>query len=269
MKKWENTGDRLLPAIAGLLLLAGWEAVGIWGWLPPYLLPPPTRVVQALFKDASLLWTHGLATMSAAATGFVLAVFFGAILALWLDHSPIIRRIVYPYLITSQTVPIVTLAPLFALWFGFGLLPKVLIVVLVCFFPITISFLEGLASVDNELLNLMRSMGATSWQQYRWVKLPAAMPSFFSGLKISGTYSIMGAVIGEWIGGRSGLGVYMMRVRQSFATDRVFAVIVVIVFLSLLVLKTIRVMEERAMPWRKHVVQSDIFLDPNEPPKEA
>ena len=226
-----------------------WEAVGFFQWLPAYILPPPSRVAQALFNDAGLLLRHGSVTLMEAAVGFFIAVASGSLLALWLDHSPLVRRIVYPYLITSQTVPIVTLAPLFAMWFGFGYLPKILIVILVCFFPITISLLEGLASVDKELIDLMRSMGATSWQRYRWVKIPAALPSFFAGLKISGTYSIMGAVIGEWIGGSMGLGVYMLRVRQSFATDRVFSVIVVIVLLSIMVLKLIQWMEKRTMPW--------------------
>lgn len=236
-----------------------WEAVGFFQWLPAYILPPPSRVAQALVNDAGLLLRHGSVTLMEAAVGFLIAVGSGSLLALWLDHSPLVRRIVYPYLITSQTVPIVTLAPLFAMWFGFGYLPKILIVILVCFFPITISLLEGLASVDKELIDLLRSMGATSWQRYRWVKIPAALPSFFAGLKISGTYSIMGAVIAEWIGGSMGLGVYMLRVRQSFATDRVFSVIVVIVLLSIMVLKLIQWVEKRTMPWANvtHQQQSE------------
>lgn len=249
MKKWVSIGDKALPTIAGIMVLLFWEAVGFFGWIPVYILPPPSRVAQALVKDAGLLFLHGRVTLMEAGVGFLIAILTGSGLALWLDHSPLVRRIVYPYLITSQTVPIVTLAPLFAMWFGFGYLPKILIVVLVCFFPLTISLLDGLASVDRELIDLMRSMGATPWQRYRWVKLPAALPSLFAGLKISGTYSIMGAVIGEWVGGRMGLGVYMLRVRQSFATDRVFAVIVVIVMLSIMVLKLIQLAERKAMPW--------------------
>lgn len=249
MKKWENIGDKLLPGAAGACLLVLWEIVGAFQWLPAYLLPPPSRILQALFRDAGLLVQHGSVTLLEALAGFGIAIITGSLLALWLDYSPLMRRVLYPYLITSQTVPIITLAPLFAMWFGFGYLPKILIVVLVCFFPLTISLLNGLASVDQELIDLIQSMGATPWQRYRWVKLPAAMPSFFAGLKISGTYSIMGAVIGEWVGGRMGLGVYMLRVRQSFATDRVFAVIVIIVLLSILVLKVIQWTEQKAMPW--------------------
>jgi ABC-type nitrate/sulfonate/bicarbonate transport system permease component len=181
MKKWQNIGGDLLPAAAGAIILLLWEAVGFFQLLPAYILPPPSRVMQALFRDAGLLFQHARVTLIEAAAGFFIAILLGGILALWLDNFPLVRRIVYPYLITSQTVPIITLAPLFALWFGFGLMPKIVIVVLVCFFPITISLLNGLASVDPELTSLMRSMGATTWQRYRWVKLPAALPSFFSG----------------------------------------------------------------------------------------
>ena len=252
MKKWRNTGDRFLSAGLGAFILFLWEMVGRLNILPAYLLPPPSRIVTAMIRNADLLYRHARVTLLQAVLGFLIAMLLGCLLALWLDHSPLARKTLYPYLITSQTVPIIVLAPLFAMWFGFGILPKVLIVVLVCFFPITISLLEGLATVDRELMDLMHAMNATTWQKYRWVKLPAAMPSLFSGLKISGTYSIMGAVIGEWIGGRMGLGVYMLRVRQSFATDQVFAVITVIVMLSILVLKLIQLAEKKAMPWLQH-----------------
>lgn len=252
MRKWKSTGERFLPAGLGVFCLFFWEMTGQLSMVPAYLLPPPSSIFAAMVQNADLLWQHARVTLLQAAIGFLIAMFLGGLLALWLDYSPLARKTLYPYLITSQTVPIIVLAPLFAMWFGFGILPKVLIVVLVCFFPITISLMEGLATVDQELMDLMNAMNASVWQQYKWVKLPAAMPSLFSGLKISGTYSIMGAVIGEWVGGRMGLGVYMMRVRQSFATDQVFAVIAVIVMLSILVLKVIQLAEKKAMPWLHH-----------------
>ena len=252
MKKWRNTVDHLMSAGVGVIFLFLWEMTGRLQILPAYLLPPPSRILLAMVRNADLLWQHARITLLQAVVGFAIAMLLGCLLALWLDYSPLARKTLYPYLITSQTVPIIVLAPLFAMWFGFGILPKVLIVVLVCFFPITISLMEGLATVDKELMDLMHAMDASTWQKYRWVKLPAAMSSLFSGLKISGTYSIMGAVIGEWIGGRMGLGVYMLRVRQSFATDQVFAVITVIVILSILVLKIIQLAEKKAMPWQQH-----------------
>jgi ABC-type nitrate/sulfonate/bicarbonate transport system permease component len=127
------------------------------------------------------------------------------------------------------------------------------VVVLVCFFPITISLLEGLASVDQELLDLLRAMGANKIQIYRIVKLPSVLPNFFSGLKIAGTYSVMGAIIGEWVGGKKGLGVYMLRVRHSFATDKVFATIIVITLLSIIMLKGIHRIEKKSMPWMQYL----------------
>ena len=145
-----------------------------------------------------------------------------------MDLSETVKRAVYPLLVFSQTVPIIVLAPLFAMWFGFGTLPKIVVVTLVCFFPITVSITEGLAGVDPELIDLMRSMGARRYQIFIKVKFPAALIGFFSGLKIAVTYSIMGAIIGEWMGGSAGLGVYMMRVKNSYAYDKMFAAIVLI-----------------------------------------
>ena len=153
----------------------------------------------------------------------------------------------------SQTIPTMVLAPLFAMWFGFGLLPKIMVVILVCFFPLVVSLLEGLNSLDPDFLNLMKSMKANRWQMFYLAKFPSALPNFFSGLKIAATYSIIGAVIGEWMGGKAGLGVYMTRVRQSFALDKVFATILIIVFLSLVLFKIIELIQFLLMPWRRAI----------------
>jgi ABC-type nitrate/sulfonate/bicarbonate transport system permease component len=139
------------------------------------------------------------------------------------------------------------------MWFGFGVLPKVMVVILVCFFPIVVSLLEGLGSLDNDLLNLMKSMKANRWQIFYLAKFPASLGSFFSGLKIAATYSIIGAVIGEWMGGKAGLGVYMTRVRQSFALDKVFASILVIIILSMILFKIIELIQLFAMPWKRAI----------------
>jgi ABC-type nitrate/sulfonate/bicarbonate transport system permease component len=166
-----------------------------------------------------------------------------------MDNIEIARKAVYPLLIVSQTVPIIALAPLFVMWFGFGIIPKIIVVILVCFFPIVVSLLEGLSSVDRDLLNLMKSMGASRLQIFKMVKFPASMISFFSGLRIAATYSIMGAVIGEWLGGRAGLGLYMLRVKNSYAYDKMFATILIIVVLSMTVFKTISLIQYLSMPW--------------------
>jgi len=217
--------------------------------VPTYILPSPTKVIKTLIINLPLLKEHILITLMEALVGFAISIIFAMVIAIIMDSIPIVKKAVYPLIITSQTIPIITIAPLFAIWFGFGYLPKIVIVVLVCFFPITISLLEGLSSVDPELLNLIKSMGASKVELYKIVKIPAALPSFFSGLKISATYSIMGATIGEWVGGKKGLGVYMMRVKQSFATDKVFAAIIIITLLSIMLLKLISFIEKKSMPW--------------------
>jgi len=192
---------------------------------------------------------HILITLYEAFAGFVIAIILSFLIAVLMDSLYGFKKTVYPLLIISQTIPIIILAPLFVIWFGYGYTPKLVIVILICFFPVTISLMQSLSSVDRELIDLMRSMGSTKFQIYKYVKLPASMTGFFSGLKIAATYSIMGATIGEWVGGKNGLGVYMIRAKQSFATDRVFAAILVITVLSILLLKLIEYIEAKSMPW--------------------
>lgn len=249
MRKLENIEDKIISTSFFGILVFVWEVVARLELVPTYILPAPTKIIKTLITNLPVLREHIIVTLMEALVGFTISIIFAMVIAVVMDSIPIVKKAVYPLIITSQTIPIITIAPLFAIWFGFGYLPKVVIVVLVCFFPITISLLEGLASVEEDLLNLIKSMGASKIQLYRMVKLPAAMPSFFSGLKISGTYSIMGATIGEWVGGKNGLGVYMLRVKHSFATDKVFATIIIITLLSTLILKIISFIEKRSMPW--------------------
>ncbi len=138
-----------------------------------------------------------------------------------MDVSNLLRRSLYPILVASQTVQILAIAPLLIIWFGFGLLPKVLVVILICFFPLAVNTADGLASADPDLVALLRSMGASRNQIWRMVRLPAALPSFFSGLRIAVTYSVVGATIAEWVGGSAGLGLYMLRSKNALATDQV------------------------------------------------
>ncbi len=249
MKKLENIEDKIIPISFFTILLIIWEIIAKLQVVPTYILPAPTQIIKTLITNLPILKEHIIVTLLEALVGFIIAIILAMVIAIVMDSIPIVKKAVYPLVIISQTIPIVTIAPLFAIWFGFGYLPKVVIVVLVCFFPITISLLEGLESVEEDLLNLIKSMGANKVQVYKMVKIPAAMPNFFSGLKISATYSIMGATIGEWVGGKNGLGVYMLRVKHSFATDKVFAAIILITLLSILILTLISFIEKRAMPW--------------------
>ncbi len=249
MKK--NIKNRLYPVIFFMVLLLIWEAVSRSGIFPPFVLPSPSSIILSLITNFTSMQYDILITLYEALAGFIIAIVLSVIIAAAMDSIIGLKKTLYPLLIISQTVPIIIIAPLFIIWFGYGYSPKVVIVVLICFFPITISLLQALATVDRERIDLLRSMGSNKFQIYKYVKIPSAMPGFFSGLKIAATYSIMGATIGEWVGGKSGLGVYMIRAKQSFETDRVFAAIIIITVLSILLLKIIEFAEKKNMPWLK------------------
>lgn len=244
--------DKLYPIGAILILILLWQLASSLGWIHTLSIPAPIKIITALFTESSLLIHHLLYTLYEGLMGIVTSIVLAMIIALIMDLSETVRRTLYPLLVVSQTVPIIVLAPLFAMWFGFGILPKIVVVTLVCFFPITVSIAEGLSSVDTELIDLMKTMNATPLQIFTKVKLPASMIHFFSGLKIAVTYSIMGAIIGEWMGGVAGLGVYMMRVKNSFAYDKMFAAILLVSVVSLLIFKAIEALQYAAMPWQKY-----------------
>ncbi len=246
-------GDFGPQIAAAFIVIALWEIGVRLGNVPDFVLPTPSRVVVSLIKSAPLILEHARVTLYEAAVGFIIAVVFSFALAFIMDSVPFIKKSVYPVLVVSQTVPIITVAPLFVIWFGYGLLPKIIVVSLVCFFPMVVSFMGGLGSVDKEMYNLLKSMDASPMQIFRLLKLPGALPSLFSGMKISAAYSITGAVIGEWLGAKAGLGEFMRRSMHSFAVDRTFAAIIVITVLSLIVFELIKQLEARLMPWTKYV----------------
>lgn len=239
------------PACAVVALLAVWQGACSLGLVPNFMLPSPVQVVAALLADFPLLLSHMWTTLSEAALGLVVGVAVGFVFAVLMDKFETFYLAFDPLLTVSQTVPTVAIAPLLVLWFGYGLMPKVLLVVLTTFFPVTVALASGFRSVDPDQVDLLRTMNATEWQIFRYAKLPAAMEQFFSGLRISATYAIVGAVISEWLGGFTGLGVYMTRVRKSFAYDRMFAVIIITSALSLALMKGVDVLERICMPWKK------------------
>ncbi len=243
--KWKGTPSLLFF----LIILSIWQMVITVAQVPLWLLPTPIQIISALWETRQLIWMHTLTTLVETTVGFTLAVLFSLLTAGAMVLSPWIKRLLYPFLIISQTVPLIAIAPLLILWLGYGLLPKIVIVIIVCYFPVTISLIEGLELTDPDLLNLLRSMGASRWQMFYIVRWPHALPSFFAGLKIAATYSVMGAVIGEWLGSSSGLGVYLTRSSHSFLTDRVFAAIFTITTLSFLYYVLITILARLALPW--------------------
>lgn len=246
---------RFISPVTLLLLVLVWQLVCSAGLLPSYLLPSPVAVVQALVGDWPLLAGHAATTVAEAAAGLALGVALGGLAAIAMDRFELLYRAFYPLVVLTQTIPTVAIAPLLVLWFGYGMAPKVVLIVLATFFPITVGLLDGFRSVDPDKIDLMRSMGASRAQIMRHAKLPAAMGSLFSGLKLSCAYSIVTAVVAEWLGGFSGLGVYMTRVRSAYSFDKMFAVILMISVLSLLLMWAVDVLRKKLMPWEAAAAQ--------------
>jgi ABC-type nitrate/sulfonate/bicarbonate transport system permease component len=237
------------PLLLLLLLLVAWQVLSWLTGVPKWLLPSPWQIVVAGVEARELLGVHTWQTLKETWVGLGLAVTVGLGLALVIDTSSLLRRTVYPLLVASQTVPILALAPLLIIWFGYGILPKVIVVALVCFFPIVVSTADGLRVADPELIALLRAMGASRRQMFLKVRVPGALPSFFSGFKIAITYSVVGAVIGEWVGASRGLGIFMIRSSKNFLTDRVFAAIAVTSLLSIVMFAGVMVLERSLLPW--------------------
>jgi ABC-type nitrate/sulfonate/bicarbonate transport system permease component len=249
MKRLRNIENSIIPIVFSTVLLLIWQLSVDRGVVPRFVLPSPTDIGSTLIEIMPDIYNHILVTLTEAFAGFFISIILALVLAILMDSIKILKKAIYPILVVSQTVPLIVLAPLFVMWFGFGMLPKIIVVVLVCFFPILVSLMDGLSSVDGDIINMLKSMKATRLQIFRLVKFPAAMVSFFSGLRIAATYSIMGAIIGEWLGGKAGLGIYMSRVRNSYAYDKTFAAIVVIVVLSMLVFYAVKILQRLVMPW--------------------
>lgn len=241
----------MIPLVTVLLILVVWQIATGTGAIPKFMLPSPVDVVRAFIGDFGLLMSNARVTLVEAFVGLGLGIAIGFVVAVLMDASEIIYKAVYPLLVITQTVPTVAIAPLLVLWFGYEMMPKVILIIIVTFFPIAVSLLDGFRSADRDTLNLMRSMGASRLQTFRYVKLPGALGQFFASLRIAVSYAVVGAVISEWLGGFQGLGVYMTKVRKAFSFDKMFAVIFLISALSLLLIKGIDLLQKKCMPWEE------------------
>lgn len=235
--------------VLAAVLLSIWEIVVRADLSLAQFLPAPSAVAQALADNWSVIYDNTLQTLLETVLGMVAATILGLSLAVLLDLSSWTRSALYPLLIISQTVPIVALAPLLLIWFGFEISPKVIVVTLYCFFPIVVATADGLASAEPDLLKLLKSMGASRWQSLWLVRLPGALPSFFSGLRIAATYSVTGAIVGEFVGAEKGLGIYMETSANSRAIPVVFASIAVTALLSLCLFGLVYLIERLTLPW--------------------
>ncbi len=252
IKKSPSIINKLWSCSAVFLLLAFWLCITSTGLIDAYMLPSPLQVGKAFVTEFPALMEHSLISLSEAFAGLALGIFLGFAIAVAMDRFDILYQALYPLVILTQTVPAVAVAPLLVLWFGYEMTPKIILIVITTFFPIAIGLLSGFKSADPDAVNLLRAMGATRWQIFRYIKFPGAMGQFFSGLRISASYAVVGAVISEWLGGFGGLGVYMTRVKKAFAFDKMFAVIFLISVISLVLMKAVDILHRLSMPWEQN-----------------
>ena len=240
-------------AVLGLGVLTLVELAARRGWVAPYVLPAPSAVFLALRDDSGVLLTNTLQTLAETALGFVLALLLGVGTALALRRSKRLRQTLMPWLVISQTIPLIALAPLLLVWLGFGLWPKIIVVTLFCFFPITVSTLGGLMQPQPLLEDLMRSYDASAQQRDWLLRFPAALPAFFSGVRLSASYAVTAAIVGEYVGGYAGLGIFIQTSANARAINLVFAAIALTALLSVLLVGLVNLTERAALRGRPPV----------------
>ncbi len=247
---------RVLPPLAIVVALVGaWELAAQTGaladvlGLESFLVPSPSEIAPALWEDRSLLADNAWVTLGEILLGFGAAFVLGAVLATMLHLSPLLRRALYPLVVASQTIPILVVAPILVVWFGFGIGPKVAIVALICFFPIVVNALDGLATADPEQRKLMRSLGAGRARTFAWLEVPTALPYLLSGAKVAVAVAVIGAVFGEWSGSDSGLGHLIQLDNGQLEVARLFASVVVLSTMAILLFAVIGLVERRLAWW--------------------
>jgi ABC-type nitrate/sulfonate/bicarbonate transport system permease component len=247
-----RTLTRVGPSLALIVV-----TLVIWQWyvatasVAPQVLPSPLRVVEQGWVFREQIWANTVPTLQVTAIGFGASLAVGWAVAVTVDFSTWLRRALTPMLIASQTLPIIAIAPLLIIWFGFGLLPKVLVIALVTFFPVTVGLIDGFAATDRQATNLLRSMGASRWKQFRYVRLPGALPRFFTALRIGITYAVTGAIFAEYAGATAGLGIFMNTQKNSFRSDLVLAAVAVTAALSIALFALTYLVERLVIPWHQ------------------
>jgi ABC-type nitrate/sulfonate/bicarbonate transport system permease component len=250
----------LAPVAVIAVLLGAWQLAAHWDWISnalnieDFLVPAPSDIATSLWDDRSLLASDAWVTLKEVLLGFGIAAIVGVGFALLIHLSDTARRAIYPLLVSSQTIPIVVIAPILVVWFGFGLTPKLVIVALICFFPITVNTLDGLRSVDPELGKMLRSLGAGRLQRLWWVEAPAALPYAFSGAKVAVSVSVIGAVFAEYVGSSDGLGHLINQAQAQLLTARSFAAVVVLSAMAIGLFALVSLIESRVVTWDRREV---------------
>ena len=240
------------PAVLSVAtLFLGWEAYVHFSDVSPTTLPAPSRILLQAFEQREALASHSLATLQATTFGFTCSLVAAFVFSLLVDFFPLLRRALFPVFIITQTLPLVAIAPLIVLWFGFGLTPKIVLVALVTFFPMLVAMVQGYAATDRDLEALLASMGASRWRIFAMARLPSALPYFFAGLRISITYAVVGAIFSEYAGAARGLGIYILNAKNNFRPDLVLAAVFVSATLTLVLFGTTVLLQRAAMPWAR------------------
>ena len=250
-----NIAVRILGAVPPVLwtvlvLVFLWEVICRIADVPAFILPAPSAIAEVYGNYWHRLLPNALVTLSEVLVGFALAVAIGIPLAVLIAYSSIMERTVYPLIAASQTVPKVAIAPLLLTWFGYGMTPKIVIVVLLSFFPVVINTVMGLKSVSREMIYLSRSMGASGWQSFWKFRLPHSLPSIFGGLKLATVLSVIGATVGEFIGADSGLGYIIVVAGANFDIARQFAAVILISLIGIVFFAVLEQLERIMIPWR-------------------
>jgi len=240
---------RLAPVALLAAVVAAWEAAARLGAVEDYLLPAPSEVGRALVTDRELLFPDAWVTAQEVLLGFVIAVALGLGLAVLLHLSTVVRQAVYPLVVASQAVPVIVIAPILVIWFGFGMAPKLIVIALICFFPIVVNTFDGLQSVDRDQVKMLQTLNASRSDVFRYLELPASLPYLFSGAKIAVAVAVIGAVFGELVGSDAGLGHAIQIGTAQLLTARVFAAVLILSVMAIGLFALVAALERWAVPW--------------------
>ena len=248
-RPWRRMLWCLWPLSIVLASLGTWQGVVELFEIPHWKLPAPWAIGTELVESRGLLLRHTWVTLQEVLIGFSIALGAGVALATLIAYSRTLQRVIYPMVIASQTIPIIVIAPLLLIWVGYGLAPKVIVVALISFFPIVVNTVDGLKGVDPDMVNLMRTMGASRWQLFAKVQVPTSLPLLFSGVKVAVTISVIGAVIGEWVGANAGLGYLTKLSVPLFQTARSFAAVAILAVMGMSLFAVVALLERLLLPW--------------------
>lgn len=239
-----------IPPVALLALgLLAWQIIATMKNVPDYLLPTPTLIWQTTINEHDLLLTNTWPTLKIVVFGFLIAFALGFLLAVAINDSPLLERALYPIIIASQTIPLIALAPILVVLLGFTILPKLIVVALICFFPIAVNTVDGFKSVDPDQINLLRTLGAGRWRLFRDVQFPTALPYLFSGTKVAATFSVIGAIFGEWVGSSEGLGYVMIQKSAQLDTAALFSAVLILAIIGITLFAVVALAERLLLPW--------------------